>query len=355
MDPELVQNFFAETHKHWIGPELTRRFGENIPVDFKIHRCLVRLPAGRAPIVEFNEEFGFTAEAKISDGEAISDGQDVNLHHVEKVKQVQPICYEGKRVPFVLLLSHDGLWTMLFDFSPGDEPLDSATPWSFSDRIAAYIEERLAARAAALSSAELQQLRTAGLWPAPCLLPYPLSHICKHVRDGNPDAAEALLVRHCTVEFLTQLLSNWASVDEFAARERLLREALDAHSRRQYALSIYSLLPQIEGVMTDWLHRKSGLPEIKFRQESKTGQFLQVISSNAKLTSTGKSIVAGTMDFILNGPVLEKFAKWNDPVSDAFPGRNVVSHGKYEQDMLSEGSSIKVFLLLDTLWHMLKL
>jgi hypothetical protein len=352
MDQQFAQNFFAEAHKLWIAPELSRRFDDNIPANFKIHRCLVRLPVGTEPIVEFNEEFGFNAEAKISEGESIAPGDAVHLHHVEKVGRVEPISHEGKRVAFVLLLSHDGLWTMMFDFAPTEEPLDSTTRWPFSERIAEYLENRMAARAAALSSAQLQRLQNAGLWPAPSLLPYPLSHINKHLEEGHPEAAQALLVRHCTTEFLKQLISKWNSVPEFAVRERLFREALDAHARGQYALSIYSLLPQIEGVMTDWLHRKSGLTSINFRQESKTGQFLQVVTATAKLTPTGSRVVNGTIDFILNGPVLQTFQNWNDPISDAFPGRNPVSHGKYEQDLLSESNSIKVFLLLDTVWHM---
>ena len=107
--------------------------------------------------------------------------------------------------------------------------------------------------------------------------------------------------------------------------------------------------------MTDWLHRKSGLPEVKFRQESKTTQFLQVITANAQLTPTGAKVVNGTIDFILNGPVLQTFQKWDDPVSDAFPGRNPMSHGRYDEDQLSQANSVKVFLLLDTVWHMLSL
>lgn len=335
-------------------PELSRRFGDNIPADFKIHRCLVRLPKGNTPIVAFNEEFGFVAEAKFSEGGEIGVGDDVHLHHIEKLSRVQPISLDEKRVPFVLLLSQDGLWTMMFDFAPTDEPLDSPTPWPFSQSIADYLENRMAAYAVALSPDQLQRLRDAGLWPVPSLLPYPLSHINKHLADGDPNAAAAVLLRHCTTDFLKQLLSKWNSIEEFAGRERLFREAIDAHARGQYALSIYSVLPQLEGIMTDWLHRESGLNDIKFRQESKTGQFLQVITAKAKLTPTGAKVVNGTIEFIMNGPVLQTFKNWNDPISDAFPGRNPLSHGKYDEDLLSESNSIKVFLLLDTLWEMLR-
>lgn len=354
MDQEFAQDFFAEVHKHWVQPELLRRFGQGIPADFKIHRCLIRL-VGKQPIVEFNEEFGFVGPAKIIEGASIKEGDAIYLHHIEKVQRVQPFSHDGKRVPFVLLLSQDGLWSMMFDLEPADEPLDSDTPWPFSDRIVEYIENRLAARAAALSPSQLQRLRDAGLWPAPSLLPYPLSRINKLLEDGNPQEAQSLLVRHCTSEFLTQLVAKWKSVEEFARRGRLFQQALDAHMLGEYALSIYSLLPQVEGVMTDWLHGKSGLPQVNFRQESKTGQFFQVITAKAKLTPTGEKVVNGTIDFIINGPVLQGFKKWDDPVSDAFPGRNAMLHGRYEEEQLSQANSIKVFLLLDTVWQMLRL
>jgi hypothetical protein len=224
-----------------------------------------------------------------------------------------------------------------------------------SDRIANYIENNLAARAVALSAVQLDRLRHAGLWPAPALLPYPLSHINKHLECGDAAAAQATLVRHCTADFLKGLVSKWNSVEAFALREQLFNEAIEAHVRGRFSLSIYSLLPQIEGVMTDWLHHKSRLADIKWRQETKTGQFFEAIAGKTNLTQTGTKVVSGTSEFVLNGPVLQTFKKWDDAISDAFPGRHPVSHGKYEPDLLTECNSIKVFLLLDTLWHFAKL
>ena len=79
-----------------------------------------------------------------------------------------------------------------------------------------------------------------------------------------------------------------------------------------------------------------------------------MIRARGNHTPTGSKVVSGTIDFIVKGPVMQTFKNWNDAISDAFPGRNPVSHGKYDQDLHSEGNSIKVFLLLDTIWHMLK-
>ena len=59
------------------------------------------------------------------------------------------------------------------------------------------------------------------------------------------------------------------------------------------------------------------------------------------------------MTFILDGPVLSSFTDWLSPVAKHFPNRHVVGHGKYDGGICTEENSIKVFLMLDTLFHIM--
>ena len=59
------------------------------------------------------------------------------------------------------------------------------------------------------------------------------------------------------------------------------------------------------------------------------------------------------MDFILEGPVLKTFKRWNDQIDDAFPNRHVIEHGRYDESLYTEENSTKQFLLLDTVYHIM--
>jgi hypothetical protein len=39
-------------------------------------------------------------------------------------------------------------------------------------------------------------------------------------------------------------------------RKKLLQDSLDAHKMGKYGLSIHALLPQVEGIITDWVYEK---------------------------------------------------------------------------------------------------
>lgn len=44
LDKQGFQTFFNNIHELWIKPELDQRFGENIPNEFQIRECLIKLP-----------------------------------------------------------------------------------------------------------------------------------------------------------------------------------------------------------------------------------------------------------------------------------------------------------------------
>jgi hypothetical protein len=66
-----------------------------------------------------------------------------------------------------------------------------------------------------------------------------------------------------------------------------------------------------------------------------------------------RRIVESAIDFILGGPVLATFRKWGDQINQAFPNRHVVEHGKYDESLYTEINSVKLFLLLDTLYQII--
>jgi hypothetical protein len=139
----------------------------------------------------------------------------------------------------------------------------------------------------------------------------------------------------------------------FAERKSLLVEAIDAHKSGKYRLAIHTLLPQIEGIMTDWIYLNGDKKVHAFRQESKTKEFFDSVIQKMDDKSLA-IIIQSTAKFILKGPVLESFEVWESKIKNTFANRHVVGHGKFDDTLFSEENSIKLILLLDTLCYILR-
>lgn len=72
---------------------------------------------------------------------------------------------------------------------------------------------------------------------------------------------------------------------------------------------------------------------------------------NVSSTYTYRRIVESSLEFILDGPVLSTFQNWFARIDRSFANRNVIEHGKYDDSLFSEENSIKLFLLLDTIYY----
>ena len=355
-DEKCVQNIFDQVHKLWIEPEVTRRKQtDSLPEDFRIFCCLIRLPKDRSPIVEFNGEIGWVASAKIAPGVSFKEGQPVFLHEIQEIAAVSPPKVNGQRVAFIYLFWTGYAYQIVFDFTP-NVPEDMISEeekgaWQFDKTIAESLQAILTERAIYIHDNTQMQLQTIGLWAAPALLPYPISKIAKQLEEGNTEDAHNTLLEYCTPEYIEKLSSKWGTIEQFKMRKELIQEALHAHKEGRYRLSIHALLPQIEGIITDWIYTK--LPEnvIPWRQYSKTKKFRDLVLDKPPTTFTYKRIVESAVDFIVGGPVLKTFERWEDQIDQAFPNRHVVQHGKYDDSLFTEENSVKLFLLIDTVHH----
>jgi hypothetical protein len=358
LDVTGLQNLFDSVHRLWVEPELDRRReAGTLPDDFKIRRCLVRLPKDHGPIVEFNEEVTWQAKAKTAKGIEFVKGEPVHLPQVDYIESVQPPTHDGVRVAFLFLYWNGVGWQIVFDFTPNSPSAeyesDDDDEWELGRSIAEYLNQILREFAVHNHDVVQADIESIALWPAPALLPYPFSAICEHCRNNKHEDARTLLVDHCNTEFLTKLVGSWSTIPAFTDRSKLFSEALSAHRNRQYTLSVSALLPHIEGVITDWIHDKLPAADVPWKQQSKTKKFRDLVESGAQRTFVDQRVAQSVTSFILDGPVLETFTDWLSPVSGTFPNRNVVGHGKYDDTLYTEENSIKVLLILDTLYHIM--
>ena len=355
-DEKAAGNLFDQIRKLWIEPELSRRkqIG-NLPQNFIVSRCLIRLPNDKPPVIEFNEEIRWIVSAKKASGTSFEKGQPIFLHEIQEIAAVSPPEVNGQRVAFVYLSWSGNTCQIVFDFTPSvpEEMISKKEKeaWHFSKTIAESLQAILVEKAIRIHDSIQALLEKNGLWAAPALLPYPLSKIAKQLEEGDTKGAHTTLCNHCTPKYIEELSSKWWTIEQFKKRQGLIEEALEAHKAGRYRLSIHALLPQIEGIITDWIYTRSPETKMLWRQKSKTKKFRDLVLDKPPTTFTYERIVDSAIDFIVSGPVLKTFTRWVDQIDQAFPNRHVVEHGKYDDSLFTEENSIKLFLLIDTIYH----
>ena len=141
---------------------------------------------------------------------------------------------------------------------------------ALSTTIAESLQAIIVERTIHIHDGSQEQLQKIGLWGSPALLPYPLSKIIKQLGENNIQGARSTLVEYFTPDYIERCSSKWWTLVQFNERKKLLQDALDAHRNEKYGLSIHALLPQVEGIITDWVYEKISESEAPpWRQESR--------------------------------------------------------------------------------------
>jgi len=358
LDEEGTRSFFNNIFELWIDPEIQlRKQAGRMPQDFKIVRCLIRLPGDRPPIVEFNEEIGWIASVKTAPGTYFEKGQPVYLYEIQRIAAVRPPEVNGKRVAFIYFFWTGHEYQILFDFTPNvPEGLVSKREkdeWQLGKIIAESLQALLTERTVSIHQTMRTELQKIGLWAAPALLPYPMSKILRQLHEGDAGGARTTFVNYCSPDFIEKLSYKWWTIEQLRERRNLIQDAITAHKEGKYELSVHALLPHIEGIITDWVYTKLPEEDIPWRQETKTRKFRDLILEKPPTTITYQRIVESTVDFIVGGPVLKTFKRWVDQIDRTFPNRHVVQHGRYDPSLFTEENSAKLFLLIDTIYQII--
>lgn len=356
LDEEASQRAFNDVHRLFVEPELQRRRERGaLPENFRIHRCLVLLPPEATPVVRFNEEIGWEGRMRLGPAVTAKEGDPVFLAQVAGVDTVKPPKVDGKRVAFIYLYRVGRRWALAWDATPNLPPGYGVAPepdeeWAMGKAIAESINEELAQRAVAFHASVESETLKIGLWAAPALVPYPLAAISEKCQAGDLQAARTILLDHCSPTFLGNLVANWNWDPVFKLREQVFQEALWAHREGRYTLSVSTLMPQVEGVITEWMHGQS--VAVPWRHESKIKKLRDTLQSDGRLFGSGAEMARSLISFMTGGPMLRTFDDWFAPPTGEFPNRHAIGHGKFDQDYFTTEMSVRVFLLLDTLYEL---
>jgi hypothetical protein len=80
-----------------------------------------------------------------------------------------------------------------------------------------------------------------------------VAKITSHVENLEKDKLGSYLETLWPNKDLERLIDHWFDLEPFRRRDKIIRDAFSAYCRGEYALAIYGLFPQPEGVMWDFL------------------------------------------------------------------------------------------------------
>ena len=351
MDADFGSKLVENTLRDFIRPEIDRRRAEGtMSSGFSWNKALVRFPSDSKPMVSFNGEFGLEARVATRENPNWAEGQSVTLFDLERVKAVAPISFDGVPVAFLYMEYRGPGWNVIFDFSPnhpGYTPPESPDEWSHSRLFAEILNKQLVLQSFEYVETHRAVVDRLGLWPIPSLMPNPLARAIKAAAEGSEADALKQVFDHCTDEFLQERWGGWTSLDVVKARWSVVQPALDTFLAGNYSLAIYALVPQIEGIVSDWIESRASDGQVPFRDRSKF-KYVKGSGKEHGLQGEKANIAFRLLDHILDGPLMKTFAKWGDAANPRYLNRHRIAHGSFDPVMFSRENAVRAVLLLDS-------
>lgn len=332
----------------WIRPEIQKRkeVGRDAPEERDIRRALIVFREGLEAQVRLNAEAALIGKAIAA--RALDAGAELTLEDVHDIVWVDPPRIEGQPACYVLV--HLGPTTrIIFNFRPNWNDFKEEEWEEEGKRLAAFV---------AMSSVEeiigpLEDANTLllpyGWWVMQSGIPHPVSQALEEARKGeSQEAIDQMFLEHFNEERLRTMLESWMAVDVFKIRELILREALEAYFEGKLTLPIPTLLPHLEGILTDWL--RTAVREVPWGLDDK----VTAMAESAVAMESGY-ITDQTLRFLLEVlgelGIYESF-DWNDEEGVTL-NRHKVTHGKLVE-YWTPANNLRVILLIDALFRQFK-
>lgn len=139
-------------------------------------------------------------------------------------------------------------------------------------------------------------------------------------------------------ELRDRILNDWMSNPKTTKRVHILRDALDAHLRGAFNLSIPAVLAQLEGVVADGTGHKGRMN-------------VQGYKTKVDNIVSGETILGPWVNEFIDATVLAAFEHGSSPNSDL--SRHAILHGG-DTNYGSERNSMRTIMLFDYVQHLVR-
>ena len=161
-------------------------------------------------------------------------------------------------------------------------------------------------------------------------------------------ASNAIIGYYRRNEFinLSDAVNKWATNPLFATKMHIFLPALRAHKQGDYVLSVPTLLPQVEGILNEYVIKKK-LPA----KAGKIGKVYEAVLQNVSADRLATWAIVQTLLYMFQNNIYV-FTKFEDELQKATSSRKLsrhtVLHG-VSPNYNRPGYSLKIFMLLDAL------
>jgi hypothetical protein len=202
------------------------------------------------------------------------------------------------------------------------------------------------------SSRGMTKLIKHGWIPTISLLPQPYGEMVRIIESTNDmSKVNKFAVDSFNEHVLKDILIRWQEASLVKKRKTILTIAVEAYKAGNYITPIYMLLPQIEGIITEYIKRKhqspEPLPKKRFKQ---FGKIIKDEAFNTEMTHYLTDILVTNLTnaFYKTWFPFKKSGRRFQP-SSISPQRNVVLHGEVNQKYFTQHNSLKLICILDAI------
>jgi hypothetical protein len=302
---------------------------------------------GCTDVVEINEEVKIALRVKAR--HAIRAGDPVSLADIYDDDCFLEPPKEGDKPLAYFLWQRLFLdWVFYFDCSPNapnaklQDNLDARMKYPIRDIVVVERNNELVD-----PSSKLKLLSGHNWPPAPGYYPLTIQYLHDNPHGINSEGFSLAVQKSFNEKYWNQRVNFWRETNFFPGRLKYVEKAVEHHFAGESASSIYTLTPQFEGVIKQYLREKNVPPDKHF--PDCVGQLRELVLSN-RIILFPKSV----LDLIFQH--LEKGSFWKYSGSVRSPGESVNRHGILHGEFVGFESkllSLKYLILLDSLGFVL--
>ena len=338
---QLIKEKSAELRK-------TGKIGE----DFKVLQCLIKLPQKEKPVLTFNGDISWIMKSNTAH---MKEGQWVYIWDLKKIFDVEFPKHKGLKVAYIFFFYTGIDYSIIFDFSPNSVQQEKISDYNHpgSKRLTDYynlVFTELAMKQ--MNDKVRKELVENNYFITPSLIPYPINILAKPKVEINEFIDK--LNAYFDSDLIEIIKNNWFKNKIFNGRKKALLEAIESYKGKKYHSCISVLIPQIEGILREFLY-------IKQNKTSKTNaqnafKEIKKIFEDGNTPKVLNHIIDSFSEFFNSKKgFFESFNNWTDSLSNSFLSRHAYSHGKYYDKMYTKENSVRLFLILFTFFDMIEI
>ncbi len=331
----------------WVRPELERYRTEGIALPAEIRSALIKREGDRMRLHINTPGEGYIV---LRPGVAVQKGDAITPDMILDVDDITPPTHNGRATQYFLVRFDGQQISVVFDLRPGQD--EGPEEWTDEDRQwygSALAEQLLAGT---YGHVVLSQQHLVGCdFPFSLGLPPSKMNAIAEAAEISRTAVEEYLEGHINVDDWRPLVSQWAASAEWGRRGHLFKEALATYGVGYYAATVTLLMPQIEGVIMEFLvsHGKG----LQGNGHSKKWEaVLGDLKAELRARDYGyiRQTIAYTMlDFLRRSTLYSRFM-WLDGGKPL--GRHPILHG-HETDFGSKANADRLLMVLDALFWLI--